>query len=62
MAAGAILSPVLLQISGFGPAEYLRSIDVDVLVHLPGVGSNLQDHTMVQPVYKCEDSLPQQCS
>ncbi|KAI1201403.1 GMC oxidoreductase-domain-containing protein [Nemania serpens] len=52
MAAGAILSPVLLQISGFGPAEYLRSIDVDVLVHLPGVGSNLQDHTMVQPVYK----------
>ncbi|KAI1113805.1 GMC oxidoreductase-domain-containing protein [Nemania sp. NC0429] len=52
LAAGAILSPVLLQISGFGPAEYLRSIDVDVLVHLPGVGSNLQDHAMLQPVYK----------
>ncbi|KAI1168227.1 GMC oxidoreductase-domain-containing protein [Nemania serpens] len=52
LAAGAILSPVLLQISGFGPAEYLRSIDVEVLVNLPGVGSNLQDHAMLQPVYK----------
>ncbi|TRX96918.1 hypothetical protein FHL15_002224 [Xylaria flabelliformis] len=52
VAAGAILSPVLLQISGFGPAEHLRSLGVDALVHLPGVGSNLQDHAMVQPVYK----------
>ncbi|KAI0469423.1 GMC oxidoreductase-domain-containing protein [Xylaria cf. heliscus] len=52
VAAGAILSPVLLQISGFGPTEHLRSLDVDVLVDLPGVGSNLQDHAMVQPVYK----------
>ncbi|TGJ87422.1 hypothetical protein E0Z10_g1399 [Xylaria hypoxylon] len=52
LAAGAILSPVLLQISGFGPAEHLRNLNVNVLVHLPGVGSNLQDHAMVQPVYK----------
>ncbi|KAI0459565.1 GMC oxidoreductase-domain-containing protein [Xylaria acuta] len=52
VAAGAILSPVLLQISGFGPAEHLRSLGLDVLVDLPGVGSNLQDHAMVQPVYK----------
>ncbi|GAW18631.1 hypothetical protein ANO14919_081100 [Xylariales sp. No.14919] len=52
LAAGAILSPILLQISGFGPAEHLRNLNVDVLVHLPGVGSNLQDHAMVQPVYK----------
>ncbi|KAI1272560.1 GMC oxidoreductase-domain-containing protein [Xylaria sp. FL0933] len=52
LAAGAILSPVLLQISGFGPAEHLRNLDVGVLVDLPGVGSNLQDHAMIQPVYK----------
>ncbi|KAI0520804.1 GMC oxidoreductase-domain-containing protein [Xylaria bambusicola] len=52
LAAGAILSPVLLQISGFGPAEHLKNnLNVDVLVHLPGVGSNLQDHAMIQPVY-----------
>ncbi|KAI0970549.1 GMC oxidoreductase-domain-containing protein [Xylaria arbuscula] len=52
LAAGAILSPVLLQISGFGPAEHLRNLNVDVAVDLPGVGSNLQDHAMIQPVYK----------
>ncbi|KAI3338797.1 GMC oxidoreductase-domain-containing protein [Ustulina deusta] len=52
LAAGAILSPVLLQISGFGPAGHLHNLNVDVLVHLPGVGGNLQDHVMVQPVYK----------
>ncbi|KAI1127176.1 GMC oxidoreductase-domain-containing protein [Nemania abortiva] len=52
LAAGAILSPVLLQISGFGPSDYLRGLGVDVLVDLPGVGSNLQDHAMIQPVYK----------
>ncbi|KAI1436664.1 GMC oxidoreductase-domain-containing protein [Xylaria sp. CBS 124048] len=51
LAAGAILSPVLLQISGFGPADHLRRLGVNVLVELPGVGSNLQDHAMVQPVY-----------
>ncbi|KAI1172711.1 GMC oxidoreductase-domain-containing protein [Nemania sp. FL0916] len=52
LAAGAILSPVLLQISGFGPAELLHSIGISVLVDLPGVGSNLQDHAMIQPEYK----------
>ncbi|KAI1297958.1 GMC oxidoreductase-domain-containing protein [Xylaria venustula] len=52
LAAGAILSPILLQISGFGPAEHLLHLDVDVAVDLPGVGSNLQDHAMIQPVYK----------
>ncbi|KAH9908617.1 hypothetical protein F4778DRAFT_354898 [Xylariomycetidae sp. FL2044] len=51
LSAGAIYTPVLLQISGFGPAQLLRSLGVDVAVDLPGVGSNLQDHPMVQPVY-----------
>ncbi|KAI0597458.1 hypothetical protein F4775DRAFT_584375 [Biscogniauxia sp. FL1348] len=52
LAAGALFSPVLLQLSGFGPADLLESLGVDVAVDLPGVGSNLQDHPMVQPVYK----------
>jgi choline dehydrogenase len=47
----------MLQVSGFGPAEHLRSLGVDVVVHLPGVGSNLQDHAMVQPDYKCESMV-----
>ncbi|KAI0478990.1 hypothetical protein GGR56DRAFT_664933 [Xylariaceae sp. FL0804] len=51
IAAGAVMSPVLLQVSGIGPAALLRSLGIDVAVDLPGVGSNLQDHPMVQPVY-----------
>ncbi|KAI2466361.1 putative GMC oxidoreductase [Annulohypoxylon bovei var. microspora] len=52
LAAGAIFSPVLLQISGIGPAKLLGNLRVDVAVDLPGVGSNLQDHPTLQPVYR----------
>ncbi|KAI1209556.1 GMC oxidoreductase [Annulohypoxylon truncatum] len=52
LAAGAIFSPVLLHISGIGPAKVLGNLGVDVAVDLPGVGSNLQDHPTLQPVYK----------
>ena len=34
----------LLMLSGTGPAEYLRSADINVCHDLPGVGENLQDH------------------
>jgi choline dehydrogenase len=32
------------MLSGIGPADHLRKAGVDVLVHSPGVGSNLDDH------------------
>ncbi|OTA99288.1 putative GMC oxidoreductase [Hypoxylon sp. CI-4A] len=51
LSAGAIYSPVLLQISGIGPSSLLESIGVDVAIDLPGVGSNLQDHPTLQPIY-----------
>ncbi|KAI0844742.1 putative GMC oxidoreductase [Daldinia vernicosa] len=51
LAAGSIFSPVLLQISGIGPANILRNLGVDVAVDLPGVGRNLQDHPTLEPVY-----------
>lgn len=44
LAAGAIGTPHLLQISGAGPADHLNSIGVDVRFDLPGVGEGLQDH------------------
>jgi choline dehydrogenase len=44
LAAGAINSPQLLLLSGVGPAEELRAIGVPVMLNLPGVGKNLQDH------------------
>lgn len=44
LAAGAINSPQLLQLSGVGPAELLAKLGIDVVADLPGVGANLQDH------------------
>ena len=44
VSAGALNTPRLLQISGIGPADHLRSIGVDVKANLPGVGANLCDH------------------
>ncbi|KAK6957369.1 hypothetical protein Daesc_000153 [Daldinia eschscholtzii] len=55
LAAGSIFSPVLLQISGIGPAKLLKSLGVDVAIDLPGVGSNLQDHPTLEPVYDSWD-------
>ena len=44
LAAGALVSPQLLMLSGIGPAGHLRGFDIPVLADLPGVGANLQDH------------------
>jgi 5-(hydroxymethyl)furfural/furfural oxidase len=47
LAAGAIRSPQLLMLSGIGDATALKSRDVEVRAHRPGVGANLQDHPIV---------------
>lgn len=44
LAAGAIGSPQILQLSGVGPADLLNNVGVPVKHDLPGVGENLQDH------------------
>jgi choline dehydrogenase len=44
LSGGTINSPHLLQVSGVGPASHLKSIGVDVVHDLPGVGANLSDH------------------
>ena len=47
LCGGAINSPQLLQLSGVGAAGELRSLGVEVVQDLPGVGENLQDHLEV---------------
>ncbi|MGB0102077.1 MAG: choline dehydrogenase [Nocardioides sp.] len=47
LCGGAINSPQLLQLAGIGPADHLRSLGIDVVADLPGVGANLQDHLEV---------------
>ncbi len=44
LCGGAINSPQLLQLSGVGDPSHLRSVGVEVVLDLPGVGENLQDH------------------
>jgi choline dehydrogenase len=52
LAAGAINSPHILQISGVGPSEWLSKAGAPVVYDLPGVGANLQDHFNVEAVYQ----------
>ena len=47
LCAGAYASPAVLLRSGVGPAPDLRSLGVQVVADLPGVGRNLQDHPTV---------------
>lgn len=44
VAGGAYNSPQILKLSGIGPADELTKFDIPVIVDLPGVGTNLQDH------------------
>ncbi len=44
VSAGAIASPQLLELSGIGQAERLKSLGIEVRHNLPGVGENLRDH------------------
>ncbi|MCC6198418.1 MAG: GMC family oxidoreductase N-terminal domain-containing protein, partial [Burkholderiales bacterium] len=53
LAAGALQSPQLLQLSGIGPGALLQRFGIPVLHDLPGVGENLQDHLQLRLIYKC---------
>ena len=52
LAAGAVGTPQLLQLSGVGPAQLLKEHGIEVISDLPGVGENLQDHLQVRCAYK----------
>jgi len=47
LAAGAVHTPALLQLSGVGDKEFLKKHNVPLVHHLPAVGKNLQDHVAV---------------
>ena len=55
--AGAIGSPKLLMLSGIGPADELRALEISVVHDLPGVGSNLQDHFGTDVIYELHDQI-----
>ena len=53
LAAGAIQSPQLLQLSGIGPAPLLQKHGIPLVHALPGVGENLQDHLQIRLTFEC---------
>lgn len=57
LAAGAIASPQLLQLSGIGAAENLQRHSIAPLLELPGVGENLQDHLQIRTIYKVSNTV-----
>ena len=52
LAAGAIGSPKILQLSGVGPGALLAEHGIGVLHEAPGVGENLQDHLQIRCAWK----------
>jgi len=57
LAAGAIGSPALMQLSGIGAAALLSDKGIPVVHDLPGVGENLHDHLQVRSVYKVANTV-----
>jgi choline dehydrogenase len=55
LAAGAIGSPHILQLSGVGAPEQLSRAGIPVRHALPGVGQNLQDHYVTRMTYPVKD-------
>jgi len=61
LSAGAFFSPKLLLQSGIGPADELKSVgsaDIPLVVDLPGVGKNLQDHMQLPVVFQTKVNIP----
>jgi len=55
LSAGSISSPHILQTSGIGPAELLKSKGINIIKNVDAVGKNLHDHLMLRPVYKVKN-------
>ena len=57
LCGGAFNSPQLLQVSGIGNEQHLRSVGITPVHHLPGVGENLQDHLEVYVQHACKQPV-----
>lgn len=54
LSAGAFHTPAILQRSGIGPASFLDAAGIPVVLDLPGVGSNFQDHSGPGISWNCQ--------
>jgi choline dehydrogenase len=58
LSAGTLNSPKILMLSGIGPADYLRTIQIQPRVDLPGVGENLLDHVRIPVIFESGQRSP----
>ncbi|UGQ11190.1 GMC family oxidoreductase N-terminal domain-containing protein [Yinghuangia sp. ASG 101] len=57
LSAGSIATPQLLQLSGIGPREVLKSAGVDVRVDSPNVGTRMLEHRCIVAQFRLVDDL-----
>ncbi|KAI0039165.1 GMC oxidoreductase [Auriscalpium vulgare] len=57
LSAGTFQTPPILELSGIGNPALLKEHNIPVLVDLPGVGENLQDHTLTFLVMETDSTL-----
>lgn len=57
LAAGALATPKILQLSGIGPADALRSAGVEVVVDSPNVGARMREHRVFVLQFRLAEDL-----
>jgi len=57
LSAGPYQSPKLLMLSGIGPKDHLESHNIELVLNLPGIGQNLQDHIVGRMAWKFKDGI-----
>ena len=55
LSAGAVATPQLLELSGIGRPDVLKSHGIGVVHALPAVGENLRDHIAARLVWRVKD-------
>ncbi|TCD63417.1 hypothetical protein EIP91_005416 [Steccherinum ochraceum] len=58
VSAGALKSAQVLELSGIGRKDVLEKINVPVVLDLPGVGQNVQEHVLHGMTYELKDDVP----
>ncbi len=57
LAAGALKTPQLLELSGIGNPQLLQQHGIPVVAELPGVGENFSDHLQFRFSYECTQRI-----
>jgi choline dehydrogenase len=57
LATGSIATPKILQLSGIGPVDTLRSAGIDIVVDSPNVGARLREHRVFMLQFRLAEDL-----